>query len=265
VPKGDAMQESRKISGLLTTLFIMSMQCAPAYAQQVIPTNALRNWMWYIDHGLADLENGASVLAASRFIHAIHEIEPYPWANRRLMARTYCELARALYQQARYAEAEPLAKWALSVVEADKKTTSNAVFQCLYTLGLIHAAQQHFADAEALLKRALVLQEKNLPAGHINTLITLDRLAMVYREQSKYKEAESLYLRAVAIHERKEPDENLDLADTALGYAVLLRKMKRTDEADKWEARALTIRDTVATKRARAKADQTEKTLKSFK
>jgi tetratricopeptide (TPR) repeat protein len=261
------MQESRKISGLLTTLFIMSMQCAPAYAQQVIPTNALRNWMWYIDHGLADLENGASVLAASRFIDAIHEIEPYPSANRRLMARTYCELARALYQQARYTEAEPLAKWALSVREADRNARPEAVFQCLFTLGSIHTAQKHYADAEPLFRGALALQELVLPEGDVKTLTTLDALARVLREQGKYSEAESLYLRAVAVLERFTPDENLDLAYTAGQYAINLRLMKRADEAKSWEARALKIREAVAAEqvRARARADALRHDLQQFK
>jgi hypothetical protein len=141
------MLEIRKLSGLLAALFIISVQGAPAYAQQDIPINAMRNWMWYMDHGLADLENGASVLAASRFIHAIHEIEPYRGANRRLMARTYCELALALYQQARYAEAEPLAKWALSVRVADRYSRPEALFQCLFTLGSIDSAQKHYGGS----------------------------------------------------------------------------------------------------------------------
>jgi tetratricopeptide (TPR) repeat protein len=257
VPKGDAMQESRKISGLLATLFIMSVHCAPAYAQQNIPINALRNWMWDIDHGLADLENGASVRAASRFIDAIHEIEPYRWANRRLMARTYCDLARALYQQARYAEAEPLAKWALSVRAADRYARPEAVFQCLFTLGAIDSAQKHYADAEPLFQRALALQELVLPEGDVNTLTTLDALATVLREQGKYSEAERLYLRALAILERIMPDENLDLAYTAEQYAINLRRMNRADEAQSWEARALKIREAVAAEqvRERARAD----------
>jgi tetratricopeptide (TPR) repeat protein len=251
------MQKGRRISGLLATLFIMSVQCAPAYAQQTIPINPLRNWMWYIDHGLADLENGAPVLAASRFIHAVHEIEPYPSANRRLMARTYCELARALYQQARYAEAEPLAKWALSVREADPSVRPEAVFQCLFTLGSIDAAQKRYADAEPLFRRALALQELVLPEGDVNTLATLDALARVLREQGKHREAGSLYVRAVAILEQFRPDENLDLAYTAEQYAITLRLMNRADEAQSWEARAVKIREAVAALqvRARARAD----------
>ena len=211
---------------LLASVCFVQLLAATAGAQD-IPYFVLREWIFYDERGRSALERGDYAKAELQFNKAIKQIRPYTNRDPRLMARSYCDLARVLYHQGRYAEAEPLAKWALSVREADKKATSDAVFRCLYTLGLIHAAQQHFAEAEPLLKRALALQEKNLARGHVNTLVTLDRLAMVYRDQAKYTEAEPLYLRAMAIHERNTPDENLDLAETALHYAVLLRKMNR--------------------------------------
>lgn len=221
--------------------------------------------MWYIERGWADLDKGYYGRAEEKFHMAIKEIKPYAPANRRLMARTYCDLARVLYYEERYAEAEPLARWALSVREADKKASDDAVFQCLFTLALIHVGQKHYSDAEPLLVRALSLQEKDLVPGHVNTLFTLDRLALVYREQGKFTLADPLYQRAIAILERNHPDENLDLADMVEQYAILLTKMKRVDEAQKCQARALTIRDTVATKEARARADRAENKLRGFK
>ena len=143
------------------------------------------------------------------------------------MARSYCELARVLYHQKRYADAEPLARWALSVRDSDKKARPDAVFQCVYTLALIQSAQKHYGEAERLFKRALALQEKNLGRDHINSNLILDQLATVYVEQAKYAEAEPLYLRSIAIDERKTPDENLELAETAEKYAASLRLMKR--------------------------------------
>ena len=140
------------------------------------------------------------------------------------MARTYCDLAKALYFQKRYAAAEPLAKWALAVRDADNKASSDAVYQCLFTLASIQCEEKHYSDAEPLLDRALAIQEKELPPGHVNTLYTLDRLATVYREQGKYKDAEPVYLCAIAILERRMPNENLDLAYMAEQYATMLRR-----------------------------------------
>jgi len=249
---------------LLASVCILCLQANAARAQS-IPLETLRYWMEYDARGRSYLDKGDYARAEIQFHEAIRQLQPYRATNHRLMARSYCDLARVLYHQGRYAEADPLAKWALSVREVDQQATADALFQCLYTLGSIRAAQQHFTEAEPLLKRALALQEKFLGADRVNTIITLDRLAMVYQEQGKYTEADLLYVRAVAIHERKTPDENLDLAETARHYAVLLRKMNRADEAEKWEARALKIQDAVTSKQAKAKADQTERALKSFK
>ena len=236
----------------------------PAPAQNV-PLDALSKWMWYNETGWEDIEKGKYDRAEQMFRRAVQELEPYSPANRKLMARTYCDLARVFYYQKRYADAEPLAKWALSVRDADKKSSADSVFQCLFTLASIQTAQERYADAEPHFRRALALQEKEFALDHVNLLVTLDRLAFVLRNQGKYHEAEPLYLRAIAIHERKTPDENLGLADTISQYVIVLRKLNRRDDAEKWEARALRIRDTAATKAARAKSDQTSKKLKGFK
>jgi len=245
-------------------LLLLVLHQAPTFGQSV-PLRALDNWMWYNESGWADIEKGYYDRAEQKFNLAIKEIKDYAPGNRRLMARTYCDLARVLYHQKRYAEAEPLATWALKVRDADKKSSSDAVFQCLFTLASIQTAEEHFADAEPLFKRALAIQEKELTGSHVNTLLTLDRLALVLRSQGKYHEAEPLYKRAIAIHERKTPEQNLDLADTIDQYVILLRRMNRKDEAENWQARALEIRDTAATKAARAKVDQVSKQLKGFK
>ena len=151
--------------------------------------------MWYNETGWEDLEKGKYDRAEQKFRKAVQEIEPYSPGNRKLMARTYCDLARVFYYQERYADAEPLAKSALSVRDADKKASADSVYQCLFTLASIQTAQERFADAEPLFRRALALQEKEFSADHVNLLVTLDRLAFVLRSQGKYHLAEPLYLR----------------------------------------------------------------------
>jgi Tfp pilus assembly protein PilF len=226
---------------------------------------ALRDWQWHTEEAAKYLNRGDYAKAEQRVNLAIKEIRPYLPETRRIMARSYCELARILYHEKRYADAEPLAKWALAVREEDKKASPNAIFQSVYTLASIHAAQKHYDKAEPLLKRALALQEKNLGLDHANSIATMTKLAMVHMQQANYAAAEPLYRRAISIEERTRPEENLDLADTAEEYAKLLRHMKRDDDAEKWQARALKIRDTVASRAARAKADRFEKEFQSFK
>jgi tetratricopeptide (TPR) repeat protein len=240
---------------------------APAVPAQAQPVHlgALQAWMDKTEEAAKYLSRGDYVQAEERLNLAIKDIRPYLPETRNIMARSYCELARVLYHQKRYADAEPLARWALSVREADTKAQPDAVFQCVYTFALIQSGQKKNEEAEQLFKRSLELQEKNLGKGHINTILILHQLAVVCIAQGKFTDAESLYLRAIAIHERKSPDENLDLAETADLYAELLRRMRRHDDADRWHARALAIRDIVATKAANAKADQVAQQFKGYK
>jgi tetratricopeptide (TPR) repeat protein len=258
------MRSRHRTHWLLASLCSLLLQATGATAQDV-PLMVLDYWMYHDERGWKAIARQDYTQAEIEFDKAIEQLVPYKPRNPRLLARSYCDLANVLYHQGRYSEAEPLAKWALSVREADKKSSPEAVFQCVYTLGSIHAAQQHFAAAEPLLAHALALQESVLGPGDVNTLDTLDRLATVQQALGKYREAARLYLRELAIHERNTPDENLDLAETALHYAALLRRLNRAEEAASWEARALKIQDTVAIIQAKIRAGQAEKAKQSFK
>ena len=232
---------------------------------QGIRLDALREWLRNTEEAAKYVEKGDFIKAEQRLGLAIKEIRPYFPDTQRNMARSYCELARGLYHQKRYAEAEPLVRWALSVRESDKNASSGAVFQCVYTLGLIKSAQKNYGEAIQLLKRSLELQKKNLGQDHVNSAIIMNQLALVSIELVKYSDAEALYLRSIAIHERKAPNENLELADTAEQYAELLKRMKRPDDAERWRARALAIRDSAATREAKARAERVEKDFRGFK
>jgi Tetratricopeptide repeat len=258
------MRGSPKLARLCAACVALGLGATAAFAQG-IHLDALREWMRNTEEAAMFLDKGDYVKAEQRLNLAIKEIWPYLPDTRRNMARSYCELARVLYHQKRYADAEPLARWALSVRESDTKAKPESVFQCVYTLALIQSAQKHHAEAEVLFKRSLALQEENLGRDHTNSNLILNQLANVYIEQAKYTDAERIYLRSIAIHERKSPAENLDLADTADKYATLLRLMKRADDAGQWHARAQLIRDTAATKAAEAKAARVAEQFKGYK
>jgi len=232
---------------------------------QGIHLDALREWLRNTEEAAKYVEQGDFIKAEQRLGLAIKEVRPYFPDTQRNMARSYCELARVLYHQKRYGEAEPLVRWALAVRESDTNANPGAVFQCVYTLGLIKSAQKNYGEAIQLLKRSLELQQKNLGKDHVNSAIIMNQLALVYIELVKYPDAEALYLRSIAIHERKSPNENLELADTAEQYAELLKRMKRPDDAERWRARALAIRDSAATREAKARADRVEKDFRGFK
>jgi tetratricopeptide (TPR) repeat protein len=252
------------LPGLLTFLVTLATGLAAAPPQEM-PIDALRDWQFYNNAGWRSFQNKDYLKAEERFGAAIRVVRPYEATQRRLMARSYHDLARVLYQQRRFAEAQPLAAWALAVRESEPKVKPADVFQSLYTLGLIHEARRQHTDAERLLRRALELQEKTLGPSHADLALTLDTLARICGAQEKTAEAERLYKRAIAIASRNAPDENLDLAETSEHYAALLRRLKRNDEAAELEERALAIRDAAATKGARARATRAESGFRGFK
>ena len=196
---------------------------------------------------------------------AIQTIRPYSKRDQKLLARSYGDLARVLYHEGRYADAEPLAEWALKVREPDPRVPAKRVFQNLYTLALIHMAQDHFNHAEPLLWRALELQEKEIGPNHIQTAATVDELAGVCAEQRKFHDAEGLYLRALSIYERFNPEENLDLAACADRYSVMLVKWDHLDEASKYREQAAMIRDTVETRTAQRRDSRSRPEFQGIK
>jgi tetratricopeptide (TPR) repeat protein len=236
------MSRRGRLNQCLAVLF--SLALSPAVLAQSSRLRALSDWMVHEQEAARSFQNGDYSQAAERLNLAIKDIHPYLPDTRRIMAKTYCDLAQVLYHQQRYDEAEPLARWALSVREADTQARPDAVFQCFYVLGRIQSARKNYAEAEQLHLRSLALQEKSWGRDHIDSIAVLDQLAAVYIAQAKYSDAESIFLRMIAILERNTPAGNLDLAGTAEKYAVLLRLMKRNDDADRWHARAVEIRDT---------------------
>ena len=258
------MRHPRQFPRVLVGVIVLSLSPSVTRAQD-IPIEVLNDWKFYNNGGWAFLNRGQFDKAEDRFKRAIRRIRPFQVKDQRLLARSYADLARALYHQGRYAEAQPLATWALSVREAHVKANPDGLFQSLYTLAMIHAAQAHYAEAESLLRRALELQEQSIGPNHVQTAATVDELAGICAEQRKLKDAERLYKRAIAIQEQFDPDENLELAASIDRYAVLLKRMDRTKDAETMQARAAAIQQTVKIKSERAKARQLRPEFQGFK
>jgi tetratricopeptide (TPR) repeat protein len=234
-------------TGTMTLALCVLAQFGSLKSSDGVPYQAFRKWQFDNDAGWLAFRSGNLTRAEERFKAAIEDIHPYEKADPRLLARSYCDLAQVLIDQSRYDQAEPLAKWALTVREKHPRIQAEAIYQNLYVLAQIHCAQRRFADAEPLLRRALALQEKALGDNQPALATTLDDLAWVVAELGKLSEADSLYKRALAIFTRTLPANHLDIAATSEHYAVLLRRMNRLTEAEWLEARARTIRSEAAT------------------
>jgi tetratricopeptide (TPR) repeat protein len=224
--------------------FLFSLSLTPSVLAQPHHLRALSDWIAHQQEASKCFQNGDLSGAEERLKLAIKDIRPYLPETRRIMAKNYCDLAHVLYYEQRFDEAEPLARWALSVRDDDKQARPDAILHCLYVLGRIQCARKSYAEAEQLHLRSLAIQEKIWGRDHINSIPTLDQLAIVCIGQASYSHAESLYLRSIAILERDTPTDYLALAETAEKYAVLLRLMKRNDDANRWHDRAIEIRAT---------------------
>ena len=103
--------------------------------------------------------------------------------------------------QGRYAEALPLAKREMELLEKegpDRPVTSLV----REDLARMYLKLGRFTEAVPLLKRQLAYMEKI--SGREDPMVadSLDLLATVFKEQSRYGEAERLYKRALAIRKR---------------------------------------------------------------
>jgi tetratricopeptide (TPR) repeat protein len=230
-----------------------------------IPLEILQRWNIYNTSGWNFVNSGRYDQAEDRFRRAIEEIRPYVKSDYRLMARSYADLAQVFYYQGRYADAEPLAAWALSVRESTPGVNPDAVFKSLYTLAAIQIAQEHFNQAEPLLRRALAIQEENVGPNHKNTADTLDELAGVLAEQRKFAEAERLYKRAISIYKRISAETNADLAACNERFAAMLDKLDRKAEADELREQAKKIREAIEATTARGRDSRARPDFKPIK
>ena len=170
---------------------------------------------------------GLEVAAASR-----DELAVGSWCN---------GLGLALYDQGRYAEAEPLYKRALAIAEKALGPDHPDVASCLNNLAILYKAQGRYAEAEPLYKRALAIREKALGPDHPSLAQSLNNLALLYDAQGRYVEAEPLYKRALAIWEKALGPDHPDVASCLNNLALLYDAQGRYAEAEPLYNRALAI------------------------
>ncbi len=106
-----------------------------------------------------------------------------------------------LYQQGRYAEAEPYAKEALRLGTEEFGAKDPSTAAHLNNLAELYKAQGHYAEAEPLYQRSVAIREKALGPEHPDVATSLNNLAELYLAQGHYAEAEPLFQRALAIRE----------------------------------------------------------------
>jgi len=148
-----------------------------------------------------------------------------------------------LRERARYAEAEPLYRRALEIVEKALGPEHPDVAASLNNLALLYHRQGRYAEAEPLYRRALEIREKVLGPEHPGVATSLNNLAALYYSQGRYAEAEPLYRRAREILEKALGPEHPDVAASLNNLALLYDSQGRYAEAEPLLRRAREIRE----------------------
>lgn len=252
------MMKSRRAPKFPLILALIALAASPP------PTSAAESpsyiefaqWRTYNNTGLVAFERGDYNTAELRFNAAIKLLLEQDPPNKRLLARSYYELARTLYAQRRYDEAQPLAEWVLRVRERDADAEANVLIDSLRLLGLIHREREHDAEAEALLRHAVEIHELALDPNDTQLKLAqiIEELAGVEFHLRKYEEADAHYLWVIAIRKRYSPNLNLALADAIEGRARVLEQLGRETEARAAAAEAHRIRDAAAAVNERLQA-----------
>ncbi len=95
--------------------------------------------------------------------------------------------ARALFEQGRYDEAEPLYRRSLDIRERSLGAGHPDVAESLDEIAALDEATGRDDDAEALYKRSLAIREKALGPDHPEVGDTLRSLAELYRNQGRFQ------------------------------------------------------------------------------
>jgi tetratricopeptide (TPR) repeat protein len=117
-------------------------------------------------------------------------------------AKALNDKASQLTLKGRYAEAEPLFKRELAILERTAGPDSPAYSAGLNGLAEVYLRQGRYAEAEPLYRRSLAIREKTLGADSPDTATGLNNLANLLQLQGHYSDAEPLYWRTLAIPEK---------------------------------------------------------------
>ena len=132
----------------------------------------------------------------------------------------WAELYKA---QGKYAEATPLYRRSLTILEKALGPEHPNVATSLNGLAALYKAQGNYAEAAPLFQRSLAIREKTLGPEHPDVAASLHNLAGLHHDQGNYAEAAPLYRRSLAISEKALGPEHPSLAPTLIHADALKR------------------------------------------
>ncbi len=152
--------------------------------------------------GIEAYERGDYSEAEKQWSAALKEADEFGAEDPRL-ATSLNNLADLYRLQGRYAEAEPLYKRSLEILEKALGAEHPDVATSLNNLAEVYRAQGRYAEAEPLYERSLAIREKALGAGHPHVALSLENYSALLRETGRGSEAVKLETRARAIRAKR--------------------------------------------------------------
>jgi CHAT domain-containing protein len=149
--------------------------------------------------------------------------------------------AKALFEQGKFTEAEPLYRRALTLAEQAKGQDSIEAADVLDDLGQVAREEGRYGEAEPLLKQSLAIREQKLGAQDLEVASSLNNLGALYLVQGRYAEAEPLNRRALEIQEKALGPDHPQVATSLNNIAYDLRRLGRFAEAEPLAQRALAL------------------------
>ncbi len=150
-------------------------------------------------------------------------------------------LASLLMATNRFAEAEPLMRRVVDIMEARLGPNHPHVATALNNLAQLLKATNRFAEAESLMRRSLKIDENSFEPNRPDVARGLNNLAMLLQNTNRLVEAEPLMRRAVEIMEASRGSNHPKVAAALSNLAQLLQATNRFAEAEPLMRRALKI------------------------
>jgi CHAT domain-containing protein len=218
--------------GLTASIFLV----APASAAQSLSAQSAR---------IAELSRAGkyadAVPLAQAMLAALEKTSP----GSRDYAAALNNLAQLYGDLGRDAEAEPLYKRALAILEKTVGRDSPDIAAEMNNLAALYQRQLRYAEAEPLFKRALANCERGLGPNHPDVGRQLNNLATLYEKQDRHSESEPFFRRALALYEKVAGPEHPAVATVLNNLGQVLKVEGREADAEPLIRRSLAIREKV--------------------
>jgi serine/threonine protein kinase/tetratricopeptide (TPR) repeat protein len=149
---------------------------------------------------------------------------------------TQLRLGRALLEQKKFAEAEPVVRQAVILRRNLLGTEHHNVAQALDVLAEVLVGEEKLAEAEAVAREGLAISRKTIGEQHFTTADCLGNLGMALHKAGRLTEAEAAFREALAIWRQlgnlKEKAANWNGAWVCSVLAAVLRDQGKLSEVE---------------------------------